>query len=84
VLQALIPHDMQGRVFTLIMSTSVAVSPLGLALAGPIVELTGLRFWFVISGVVFMIGSFVGFTVPQVKTLEADWEKQMAETEDAE
>jgi DHA3 family macrolide efflux protein-like MFS transporter len=79
VLQALIPHDMQGRVFTLIMSTSVAVSPIGLAIAGPVVELTGLRFWFVISGVVFMIGSFVGFTVPQVRTLEEDWERQLAE-----
>ena len=84
VLQALIPHDMQGRVFTLIMSTSVAVSPIGLAIAGPVVELTGLRFWFVISGVVFMLGSFVGFTVPLVRTLEEDWERQLAEKEASE
>lgn len=78
VLQALIPHDMQGRVFTLIMSTSVAVSPLGLAIAGPVIEVTGLRFWFVLSGVVFMLGSMVGFTVPIVRTLEEDWERQLA------
>ncbi len=84
VLQALIPHDMQGRVFTLIMSTSVAVSPIGLAIAGPVVELTGLRFWFVISGVVFMLGSLVGFTVPLVRTLEEDWERQLAEKEASE
>jgi len=84
VLQSLIPHEMQGRVFTLIMSSSVAVSPLGLALAGPIVEVTGLRFWFVISGFVFMIGSLVGFTVPVVRTLEEDWERQLAEKDTAE
>jgi len=84
VLQSLIPHEMQGRVFTLIMSSSVAVSPLGLALAGPIIEVTGLRFWFVLSGVVFMIGSLVGFTVPVVRTLEEDWEKQLAEKDTAE
>jgi len=84
VLQALIPHDMQGRVFTLIMSTSVAVSPIGLAIAGPVIELTGLRFWFVISGVVFMLGSLVGFTVPLVRTLEEDWERQLAEKEASE
>ena len=75
---------MQGRVFTLIMSTSVAVSPIGLAIAGPVVELTGLRFWFVISGVVFMLGSLVGFTVPLVRTLEEDWERQLAEKEASE
>jgi len=84
VLQSLIPHEMQGRVFTLIMSSSVAVSPLGLALAGPIVEMTGLRFWFVISSIVFMIGSLVGFTVPVVRTLEEDWERQMSEKDAAE
>jgi DHA3 family macrolide efflux protein-like MFS transporter len=84
VLQALIPHDMQGRVFTLIMSTSVAVSPLGLAIAGPVIEVTGLRFWFVISGIVFMLGSMVGFTVPIVRTLEEDWERQLAKKDAAE
>ena len=79
LLQAMIPHEMQGRVFTLIMSTSVAVSPLGLAIAGPIVEVTGLRFWFVISGFAFMVGSGVGFLVPQVRKLEEAWETALAE-----
>jgi DHA3 family macrolide efflux protein-like MFS transporter len=79
VLQALIPNEMQGRVFTLIMSTSVAVSPLGLAIAGPVVDITGLRFWFLISGIMFMIGSFVGFLVPQVRKLEETWEKALTE-----
>ncbi len=79
VLQAMIPHEMQGRVFTLIMSTSVAVSPIGLAIAGPVVEVTGLRFWFMMSGIMFMIGSGVGFLVPQVRSLEEAWEKSLTE-----
>lgn len=79
LLQAMIPHDMQGRVFTLIMSTSVAVSPLGLAIAGPVIELTGLRFWFIISGIAFMVGSGVGFLVPQVRKLEEAWETALAD-----
>lgn len=79
LLQAMIPHEMQGRVFTLIMSTSVAVSPLGLAIAGPVVEVTGLRFWFVISGVAFMIGSGVGFLAPQVRGLEDAWVNALSE-----
>jgi DHA3 family macrolide efflux protein-like MFS transporter len=79
LLQAMIPHEMQGRVFTLIISTSVAVSPLGLAIAGPVVKVTGLRFWFVISGIAFMFGSGVGFLVPQVRKLEEAWETALAE-----
>jgi len=63
----------------LIMSTSVAVSPLGLAIAGPVVEVTGLRFWFVISGFAFMAGSAVLIFVPQVRKLEEAWETALAE-----
>ncbi len=81
LLQAMIPHEMQGRVFTLIMSTSVAVSPLGLAIAGPVVEVTGLRFWFVISGFAFMAGSAVLIFVPQVRKLEEAWETAREEPE---
>ncbi len=75
ILQTVVPHDMQGRVFTLVMSTSVAVSPLGLAMAGPIVEVTGLRFWFLLSAISFMVGSVVGLTVPQIRRLEEDFEE---------
>jgi DHA3 family macrolide efflux protein-like MFS transporter len=84
LLQAMIPHEMQGRVLTLIMSTSVAVSPLGLAIAGPVVEVTGLRFWFVISGIAFLLGSGVIALVPQVRKLEETWDKELAEKEPAE
>jgi DHA3 family macrolide efflux protein-like MFS transporter len=79
LLQAMIPHEMQGRVFTLIMSTSVAVSPLGLTIAGPVVEVTGLRFWFIISGIAFLFGSCVGFLVPQVRQLEEAWASALTE-----
>ena len=73
VLQTVIPHEMQGRVLTLVMATSIAVSPIGLVIAGPVAELFGIRFWFVIAGVTILIGSLMGFMVPGLKDLEKAW-----------
>ncbi|MCJ7732499.1 MFS transporter [Candidatus Bathyarchaeota archaeon] len=73
VLQTVIPHEMQGRVFTLVMATSIAVSPIGLVIAGPVAELFGIRFWFVIAGATILIGSLMGFMVPGLKDLEKAW-----------
>ena len=70
VLQAVIPHEIQGRVFTLVMASSIAVSPIGLAIAGPVAELIGIRAWFVIAGIAILLGASLGFMVPGLKDLE--------------
>jgi len=70
VLQAVIPHEIQGRVFTLVMASSIAVSPIGLAIAGPVAELIGIRAWFVISGFAILLGASLGFVIPGLKDLE--------------
>ena len=41
VIQAKVAPDMQGRVFTVMMSASSAMSPLGLAIAGPVADRLG-------------------------------------------
>jgi DHA3 family macrolide efflux protein-like MFS transporter len=70
VLQMLIPHEIQGRVFTLVMASTIAVSPIGLIIAGPIAEIMGIRFWFVIAGISILFGSLMGFVIPGLKDLE--------------
>jgi DHA3 family macrolide efflux protein-like MFS transporter len=70
VLQTLIPHEIQGRVFTIVIASTIAVSPIGLIIAGPISEIMGIRFWFGIAGVTIMIGSLMGFLIPGLKDLE--------------
>jgi len=45
LLQAEVPPEKQGRVFTLILSLSTATSLIGLALAGPIAELINVGCW---------------------------------------
>ena len=80
VLQELVPYEIQGRVFTLIMASSIAVAPIGLVIAGPVSELFGIRFWFVIAGGSILLGSLMGFLIPGLKDLEAELSNKTEET----
>jgi DHA3 family macrolide efflux protein-like MFS transporter len=52
---------MQGRVFTVVMSATAAAMPLGMAIAGPVVDWLGVQVWFILSGVG---GLLVGLSFP--------------------
>jgi DHA3 family macrolide efflux protein-like MFS transporter len=69
-LQAVVPPQMQGRVFTLIISASAAMSPLGLAIAGPVADAIGVQAWFVIGGVAAVVMGAAMFFVPAVMQIE--------------
>ena len=70
VMQAAIPAEMQGRVFALVSSSAMAMTPLGLAVGGPTADLLGAQVWFVIAGAVSaFLGVAVSF-VPAVMDLE--------------
>lgn len=49
VLQIIVPNEMQGRVFTVLMSVSMAAAPIGLVLAGPLADNFGVQFWYMLS-----------------------------------
>jgi DHA3 family macrolide efflux protein-like MFS transporter len=51
IFQAVIDPAMQGRAMTLIGSLAMAMSPLGLIIAGPLADVIGVQAWFVIGGV---------------------------------
>ena len=71
-MQASIPPEMQGRVFTLLMSLSAAMAPVGLAIAGPVADLIGARTWFVIGGATLTLMGVLGFFIPAIMNLERD------------
>jgi DHA3 family macrolide efflux protein-like MFS transporter len=79
VLQSIVPFEIQGRVFTLIMATSTAVAPIGLFIAGPVADIMGIRFWFVIAGAMILVGSSLGFIIPGIKQLEEAYEAAESE-----
>jgi DHA3 family macrolide efflux protein-like MFS transporter len=72
VVQAVVAPDMQGRVFTLMISVASAMSPLGLIVAGPIADLTGVQNWYVIGGSVTLIIGIMAFFTPAILNIEED------------
>jgi DHA3 family macrolide efflux protein-like MFS transporter len=69
-MQASVDPEMQGRVFTLVNSLAIAMTPLGLIIAGPIADLIGVRSWYVIGGVICSLMGVLGFLIPAVLYLE--------------
>jgi len=70
VIQTVIPNELQGRVFTLVMSASVAVMPLGVAVAAPGAEVIGVRSWFLISGTMTILSGLYGLLSPRIRRFE--------------
>jgi DHA3 family macrolide efflux protein-like MFS transporter len=68
--QILIPPEMQGRVFGLVMSLSLALSPLGLLVAGPVADAFGVQFWWVLTGLMISGMGAVALAIPAVVRIE--------------
>lgn len=70
VLQSTIAPEMQGRVFTLITSLATGISPLSLAVAGPLAEQFGIQFWYVVGGAICVLMGSVALMIPSVVNAE--------------
>jgi DHA3 family macrolide efflux protein-like MFS transporter len=70
VLQSTIAPEMQGRVFTLITSLMTGISPLSLAVAGPLAEGFGVQFWYISGGVVCVLMGSTALMIPSVVNAE--------------
>jgi DHA3 family macrolide efflux protein-like MFS transporter len=70
VLQTTIAPEMQGRVFTLITSLATGISPVSLAVAGPLAEQFGVQFWYVVGGAVCVLMGSIALTIPSVVNAE--------------
>jgi MFS transporter, DHA3 family, macrolide efflux protein len=70
IAQALIPPAMQGRVFALLLSVSHGMAPLGLLLAGPIADAFGVRFWWVLTGIMITAMGGGALLVPAIVHIE--------------
>ncbi|MFN2233439.1 MAG: MFS transporter [Anaerolineales bacterium] len=68
--QTIIPPEMQGRLFAISITIINAMSATGLAIAGPTVDRVGVRFWFLLGGIVTTILGIVPFFIPVVMEVE--------------
>ncbi len=71
-MQSIVPANIQGRVFTILMSLSGGMTPIGLAFAGPVSDLLGVRIWFVIGGIVFTLMGVGSFFSPTIMNIEEE------------
>ncbi len=70
ILQSVIAKDIQGRIFSIIGAISAAMTPLGLAVAGPLADAIGVRFLFYIAGAATIIIMIVCVFIPDIMNLE--------------
>lgn len=70
VVQGEVAPEMQGRVFILIGSVSVAMLPLGWIIAGPVVDAIGVQTWFIAGGIVTGLMGVVSFFFPAIVYIE--------------
>ena len=70
IIQASAAHEMQGRVFTLTMSILHCVTPLGILIAGPVADILGIRFWYVVGGIGSVIIGITLMLIPVVMNIE--------------
>ena len=79
--QTTVPSEMQGRYFTLLLSGSAAMTPVGLAIAGPFADFLGIRIWFQLGGIIFILLGLISFFIPVIMKME-DFKYQNMEVED--
>jgi DHA3 family macrolide efflux protein-like MFS transporter len=72
VIQATVAPAMQGRVFSLLTAAAQAMLPIGLALAGPLADVIGVRAWFLIGGAATLLMGVIGFLIPALVNIERE------------
>lgn len=71
LLQAKVPPEMQGRMFTIIGTICMAMTPLGLSLAGPVAEFVGVHTWYIVSGIAIALVSAAALLHPRIMNIES-------------
>jgi DHA3 family macrolide efflux protein-like MFS transporter len=65
IMNSIVARDMQGRVFSIISSLGNAVTPLGLAIAGPVADAVGIQWiYFIGGGAIILILPFALLNKP--------------------
>ncbi len=70
LLQTIVEPELQGRVFTVVMSMAGAISPLSLAVGGPLADWLGVRILYFIAGGALLLLSVIGMMSPVILNLE--------------
>jgi MFS transporter, DHA3 family, macrolide efflux protein len=70
VIQSTVAPEMQGRVFTLLISVAAGMTPLGLLIAGPLADVFGVQAWFILGGVITALMGIGGYFIPAITRID--------------
>jgi len=70
LIQTTVAPEVQGRVFSLMNSMAQGMAPLALLLAGPLADLFGVQFWYLVGGGGVIALGLGAFAVPAIMRLE--------------
>jgi DHA3 family macrolide efflux protein-like MFS transporter len=70
IMQAVVAPEMQGRFFTVLMSISQGMTPIGLLIAGPVADRSGVQLWYLVATVSILVMSVVMLLSPAMMNLE--------------
>lgn len=70
IIQSVVRPDMQGRVFTVMGAIAMGLSPLGLAVAGPLSDVLGVQTWYITGGIASFLLLVLCLCIPAVMNLE--------------
>ncbi len=79
IIQTIVKPEMQGRVMSLISSAATAMTPLSLAVAGPVSDLVGIRTWYIFGGVVCLLMGAGALFIPAIMNVETNHQTQPVE-----
>jgi MFS transporter, DHA3 family, macrolide efflux protein len=72
IMQANVKPEMQGRVMGVVISLSMLMSPLSLALAGPVSDIIGIRTWYWLAGLICALVGIASFFTPVIMNVESN------------
>lgn len=75
ILQATVEPSMQGRVFTLMISLSAGMAPVGLIIAGPLSDAYGVQNVYLVAGIMCLVAGVTAFFIPALLNIETNHRK---------
>ena len=70
IFQTVVEPGMQGRVISLLGSIAMAVTPIGLLVAGPVADALGVRIWYTVGGILCLVIGLSARFLPSYKVLD--------------
>jgi DHA3 family macrolide efflux protein-like MFS transporter len=78
VIQSAVEPEMQARIITLLSSVGGGMAPIGLMIAGPVADHTGIKTWFFLGGILCVLMSLAGLITPTVMNIESHPSRPLA------